>query len=124
MTIVDANIFLRYLLQDDPDLFQTAQSFIEKKEIFIPNEIIAEVVYVLEKVYKVERKDIREAWDKLLLYQNLNFVNESILMIALKQYVESRIDFVDALLVGYSETGQYEIETFDKKLKNKLQKKL
>lgn len=55
MNIVDANIILRYLLQDAVQFLDQARDKIENHNIFIPNEVIAEVVYVLEKVYKVER---------------------------------------------------------------------
>jgi predicted nucleic-acid-binding protein len=54
MQIIDANIILRYLLKDNPVLFNKAAGIIEgNKEIFIPNEVVAETVYVLEKVYGV-----------------------------------------------------------------------
>lgn len=54
MNIVDANIILRYLLQDAVQFLDQARDKIENHNIFIPNEVIAEVVYVLEKVYKVD----------------------------------------------------------------------
>lgn len=50
MNIVDANIILRYLLEDIPELAEKAAEILENNEIFIPNEVFAEVVYVLEKV--------------------------------------------------------------------------
>ncbi len=55
MKIADANIVLRYLLNDKEGLVEKATDILEKKEVFIPNEVIAEVVYVLEKVYNVRR---------------------------------------------------------------------
>ncbi len=55
MKVVDANIILRYLLNDHEELSDTATTIIENNEVLIPNEIIAEVVYVLEKVYKVKK---------------------------------------------------------------------
>jgi len=61
MQIVDANIILSYFLNDIEEMANKAAQILENKEIFIPNEIIAEVVYVLEKVYKVRRKDIQQS---------------------------------------------------------------
>lgn len=49
MEITDANIILRYLLKDNADFFLKARNIIEKNKIFIPVEVCAEVVYVLEK---------------------------------------------------------------------------
>lgn len=53
MNIVDANIILRYLLNDIDDLADKAANIVENNLVFSPNEVIAEIVYVLEKVYKV-----------------------------------------------------------------------
>ena len=122
MIIVDANIILRYLLEDIPELFEKSSDILEKQDIFIPNEIVAEVVYVLEKVYQVDRKDIQNAWKQLFTYTNLTFTNKQVISIALAQYTEIKIDFVDALLVGYFKVEHWKIETFDKKLKKRLRK--
>ena len=54
MKIVDANIVLRYLLNDSDDLSGQAAEILENNMIFLPNEVIAEIVYVLEKVYQTK----------------------------------------------------------------------
>ena len=54
MKIVDANIILRYLLNDTEDLSAKAADLLENNEVMVPNEVIAEIVYVLEKVYKIK----------------------------------------------------------------------
>ncbi len=53
MKIVDANIILRYLLDDHEMLSEEAAAIIENNKVLLPNEVIAEIVYVLEKVYEV-----------------------------------------------------------------------
>ncbi|KJS20909.1 MAG: twitching motility protein PilT [Clostridiaceae bacterium BRH_c20a] len=58
MKIVDANVILRYLLNDVHEMAEKATQLLENNEVYIPNEITAEVVYVLEKIYKVGREDI------------------------------------------------------------------
>jgi len=54
MIIVDANIVLRYLLNDTENLSEKAADILENNNVFLLNEVIAEIVYVLEKVYKVK----------------------------------------------------------------------
>jgi predicted nucleic-acid-binding protein len=71
MKIVDANIVLRYLLNDAKDLSEKASDILENNEVFVPNEVIAEIVYVLEKVYKVENWEISRALMELFDYGNL-----------------------------------------------------
>ncbi len=46
------------MLQDAAQFIEQDRDKIEDHNIFIPNEVVAEVVYVLEKVYKVERVHI------------------------------------------------------------------
>ena len=67
--LMDANVNLRYLLRDHPEHSAKARKTIAEGGYTLP-EVIAEVVYVLKKVYKVERSEIRSAililWTKWL----------------------------------------------------------
>lgn len=59
MTAIDTNVILRYLLNDVPDQAEKVAQIIENGVKSYP-EIIAEVVYVLVKLYTVPRKKIYE----------------------------------------------------------------
>lgn len=117
MEIVDANVILRYLLKDHQSFYGKSREIIDNREITIPFEVIAEVVYVLEKVYKVPRKKITEALTVLHNYSNIHSFNKDVVFKGLEIYEIEKIDFVDALLVGYNQIQSYQIHTFDKKLK-------
>jgi predicted nucleic-acid-binding protein len=121
MKIVDANIILRYLLNDSEDLSKKSTEILENNEVFVPNEIIAEVVYVLEKVYKAERKDIYMSLKEILEYDNIEVINLELILSALTLFSERRFDFVDTLLYAYNRIESCEIYTFDKKLKSILE---
>jgi len=58
MSVVDANIILRYLLDDHAKLSPKAAEILERQMVTLPIEVACEVVYVLQKVYVVDRKDI------------------------------------------------------------------
>jgi predicted nucleic-acid-binding protein len=120
MKIVDANIVLRYLLNDTKDLADKATEILENNVVFIPNEVMAEIVYVLEKVYKVERKVIYSSLIELLEYKNIEVSDFSLINEALSVYSERKLDFVDTLLYAYNKIADYEIYTFDKKLNTLL----
>ena len=120
MNIVDANLILRYLLQDVEQFIEQANEKMERHSIFIPNEVIAEVVYVLEKVYKVERPQIYDSLRNLLGYSNIATHDRAVLIEALKVYSEITIDFVDAVLFAYSKIAGHTVFTFDKKLNRML----
>lgn len=121
MKIADANIILRFLLNDVEELAEKAVEILEGNKIFLPNEIIAEIIYVLEKVYDVNNNEISNIFSKLLQYENIIVSDLDVLEAALDLYGRRRFDFVDALLYAYNKIKGYKIYTFDKKL-NKLLK--
>lgn len=120
MIIVDANIVLRYLLNDVREFSEKATDLLENNEVLVPNEVIAEIVYVLEKVYHVENKQISSALIELFDYRNIKVNDHEILIEALLVYAEKKLDFVDTLLFAYHTVRKHEIYTFDKKLNRML----
>ncbi len=66
MSLVDANVVLRYLLDDHEELSPKAADILERHAVTLPMEVGCEVVYVLQKVYAVERKEIQQQLGDLL----------------------------------------------------------
>jgi len=120
MLVVDANIVLRYLLLDDAELAKKAIKIIENNRVFIPFEVVAEIVYVLEKVYQVERKEICHSLEILFGGDNIHTYDSDVLLKALEIFSTRKIDFVDTLLCGYSLVRGDEVKTFDKKINRYL----
>jgi predicted nucleic-acid-binding protein len=120
--IIDTNFIIRYLLNDIEKQFKVAKEFIENNKIFIPNEIIAESVYVLEKVYDIPKVEIKKALTALIQYPNISTSNKELLISSLKVYSKTNFDYIDCLLVAYKEHTNENIKTFDKKLQNYLNK--
>lgn len=118
MRIIDANIVLRYLLDDDPVLASQAASILEKGAVHLPFEVLAEVVYVMQGVYAVPRDKISVTLESFLTSHGVATNSTPIASAALRLYAEKKIDFVDALLCAYHRVDGCEIETFDKKLRN------
>lgn len=58
MTMLDANIILRYLFDDNEEMAGKAAEYIEDGNAVVSIEVIAEVIYVLKGVYSLERTDI------------------------------------------------------------------
>lgn len=116
MNIVDANIILRYLLNDNEDLTAKAANIIENTSVYIPNEILVEVIYVLEKVYKAERTAICDAIMELLIYDNIEVADKNLIEVALDLYKTRKFDVVDTLLFAYHKVSNHTVYTFDEKL--------
>ena len=116
-TVVDANVILRFLLKDDEQLYRIAEDFWEgvvegKRIAYIPEAVIAEVVYVLEKLYKVNRSEISDILRELLQVKHIKTYSKDTLMKALDIYSSKKIDFVDCLICAYGK--DYEVISFDK----------
>jgi predicted nucleic-acid-binding protein len=116
MEIVDANIVLRYLLNDHKKFYDQSKHIIERKTIHLATEVLAEIVYVLEKVYNVPRNRIFKALTQLLDYPNITTSDKMVYFESLNIYKTENIDFVDALLVSYNRVHNYTIHSFDKKV--------
>lgn len=116
MRIVDANILLRYLLDDDQSLASQAACVLEKGPVHLPFEVLAEVVYVMQGVYRVPREEISSTLELFITSHTVSTNNSSVLSEALKLYADKGMDFVDSLLCAYHRIDGHEIETFDKKL--------
>ena len=116
MQIADTNIILRYLLKDDKAQYSKSKLILEKSEIFIPFEMTAEVVYVLEKVYSISREEISSTLSGLFRYNNLSFLNKKLVLTELEFYSNYKLDYADSLLCAYKAIEHYDILTFDKKL--------
>ena len=116
MNIVDANIILRYVLDDHPELSPKAAEILEQNALTLPMEVACEVVYVLQKVYAVERKDIQQQLIQLLDENLITMDKPMVFSKALDRYSSSSFDFVDTLLWAYHVVEQHEVFTFDEKL--------
>lgn len=115
--LIDANIILRYLLADHPQMSEDARIVIEEGTYTLP-EIIAEVVYVLKGVYKIERVQISSTLKDFL--DEVGIENQEVMCEALGIYAEKPLDFVDCILVARHRILGEEIVTFDKKLSKML----
>jgi predicted nucleic-acid-binding protein len=83
-------------------------------------EVIAEVVHVLLRVYKVSRSEISMAIHHILL--DVKVENLKSLRYALGLFNQTSLDFVDCLLVAYHKVLGVDILSFDKKLNSALEK--
>ena len=114
MVILDANMILRYLLNDNAAMAETAERYIEAGDVSVTIEVIAEVVYVLKGVYSMERYLIAQT---LKAFLSLVACRDwDVLECALDTYSECSLDFVDCVLYGYHCVKGADIATFDKKL--------
>ena len=114
MIVLDTNYILRFLIKDNDDMYDIAKEAIKNNDCFIDNEVLAEVVFVLMKVYNTSKSDIKNILVKFLSFENIILNSKPTILKALELFDEKNIDFVDTILCAKSK--KYEVKTFDKKL--------
>ena len=122
MSLVDANIILRYILDDHAELSTAAAAILEQQTVTLPIEVACEVVFVLQKVYTVDREEIRQQLGNLLNENLVTMEKPTVFLKALECYSKSKFDFVDCLLWAYHTVDQQTIFTFDNKLRKFIQR--
>ena len=121
MKILDANMILRYLINDNEDMAQYVEDTICNNYVLIVPEVIAEVVYVMRGVYKKERNAIGIGLIEFMKIDNIRSDRKGVIIKGLKLYSETSLDFVDCLLCAYHLEYGYEVCTFDKKLRKLIE---
>ena len=122
MILIDANVILRYLLNDHPQLSQQAAQIIDNQSVSAPIEVICEVVYVLYKVYQIPKKEIQQQISSLLDENLITVDKPEVVQYALLSFANDNIDIVDAILLAYCVIENKSVLTFDKKLNRCLDK--
>ena len=125
--LIDANVILRYLLKDDPDLYARSSQSLEnvrtgEQAAIILESVLVECVYVLLKVYNVERETIADRLIGLLSYSGIANPDKKVLIQALMSFAKTRLSMVDCLLLSRATLEGHEIITFDEALKKELLK--
>ncbi|MBQ9349302.1 MAG: PIN domain-containing protein [Oscillibacter sp.] len=111
--LIDANVILRYLLREPEEMAEKAKEVIDAGA-YTTMEVMAEVVYVLQKVYHAERKEISSAVSTFL--NEIAIENADVLRYALEIFSVRGLDFVDCVLAARAVLRQDNVFSFDKKL--------
>lgn len=115
--LIDANVILRYLLGDHPQMSQETKKIIESGAFTLP-EVLAEVVYVLKGVYKVDRVELATTLADFL--DEVSVESPETLCEALSLFSKTSLDFVDCILIARHRILGDEVMSFDKKLNKML----
>jgi predicted nucleic-acid-binding protein len=115
---VDTNILIRHLTGDPPRQAARATRFLaEVDELLLADLIVAEVVYVLESFYEVERARVAELVRTIIAFDAVRVVDEELLLRAVEVYEVDRLDFAEAYLVASAErSGVDTVVSFDRSI--------
>lgn len=118
---IDANIILRLLITEDKDMSKKSLDILEQIENQrfygnINSLVIHEILYVLDKIYKVPREDIVKDITKIVSINNLKIldITKESLMKILNKYSKSKLDFADILYNQICIDNNFDILSYDK----------
>jgi predicted nucleic-acid-binding protein len=103
-------------MSDDTDMALKVDRLLKTEIVTVRFEVVAEVVYVLNKVYSMPKNRIATYLKIFLEQPNISIFEADILFFALETYGNNVLDFVDCLLYGFAKLKKHNIFTFDKKL--------
>ena len=122
MRAVDTNVLVRYMAADDPVQTRTAEKFIElcrRKDdpIFIPILVLCELVWVLERSYKIRKTGVLAALDQILETDIFVIENDNLVRLSIEEYRAGRGNFADYLIGNVAkQAGCPDTVTFDRAL--------
>jgi predicted nucleic-acid-binding protein len=118
--VLDTNAVIHFIMAYDMSKFQIIAKTLSNNQCFVPTEVIAEAVYILDGKFKIDHQTIAVKIKDFITIQD-NLVSEvSAITFGLNLYASSKFDIVDCLLVGYAKTNGYPVQTFDNDLKKEL----
>ena len=115
---IDTNIILRWLLDDVPEHTAAAQRLLDSSNCVVPDVVLTETVYVLERVMRLSRDTIADSIDAVLAIANLD-VNRAVWQDALTGYrTRPKLSITDTYLASLANLTGNTRCTFDRKLAN------
>ncbi|MGE0086933.1 MAG: PIN domain-containing protein [Desulfococcaceae bacterium] len=119
MIAIDTNVLVRILVEDTGQIKQThaarelARAAIQ---VYVPQIVQVETVWVLETAYKFSKSDIIVALEHLQNNSSFILQNTDNFGDAVKTFRNSNADFSDCLILAESCQQNMELYTFDKRL--------
>ena len=120
-SFLDANIFIRYLTNDDPAQADRVEKLLDQaagggKQLLTTEMVIAEVVWVLESFYNLDNRAIGPMVKAILATPGLEVINGTLVEKAVEHYMGKNIDFIDSYIAAVMERHKVsEIFSYDKK---------
>lgn len=128
--LLDANVILRLFIGDDAVQKQQVVTSLQKVERefdrgLISLQVLAEIVWIAEKYYELERRQYVPLLVRLLSNPCIDTMelNKTQVITLLDEFVDSNFEFTDLYLAHLCDNGGLQAVTFDKKLANRCRVK-
>lgn len=119
--IIDTNLLVRFLTEDDTAKANDVKRLLLKAaqgevKLLIPSVVIAELVWVLQSFYKLERSEIVPLLNAIVHTHGVEVSDKSVVSNAIALYGDGTIDFIDAWIIAFAKAADVRaVYTFDRK---------
>lgn len=119
--VIDTNLLVRYLTEDDPSRANDVKRLLLKAgrgeiRLLIPSVVIAELVWVLQSFYKLDRGEIVPLLNAILRTHGVEVGDKAVVSDAIAIYGATAMDFIDAWIVAFAKAAEVRaIYTFERK---------
>lgn len=118
---LDSNIFLRPIVKDDEKKLEECEDLFKKiKEnklgAITANFVLAEIVWVCQKFYGLDRATVAGALKRILTYKAIKILDRANPVSAVGIYQKCHVKFIDALIASYPkiQTKEMIVVSYDK----------
>ena len=120
MIALDTNVLVRYLMADDAEQAQAARTLLEgltaERPAFICREVMIELVWVLERAYRLPRDRIAFVLQGLIATDGLEVEVANDVARAASRYGQGDVGFADLMIAYAAErSGASPPYTFDQR---------
>ena len=115
---IDANVILRFLTKDPPDMAKRAAELMEKAEngeisLLVSPLVLAEVIWVLKSFYKYPTADISRVLLLFISAPGIETLDRELIIRSIELARDQNVDFADAYLSLQAESRNETVCTFD-----------
>lgn len=116
--LLDTNVLIRFLRGDHERHSPVArQLFLDASDgdyfLILTEVAVAEAVWVLQSVYKINRRQIAEELQNIVKSAGIRCVNRDELLDALDRFASTGFDFLDCYLAALAAASGDHVATFD-----------
>jgi predicted nucleic-acid-binding protein len=119
--VLDTNLLVRYLTDDDKGKADDVERLLKRAgageiKLCVPSIVIAELVWVLESFYEMDRESVAGLVESVLNTPGVETQDKSMISTAVRNYRVKSLDFIDAWIAEFARRSGIEtVYTFDKK---------
>lgn len=117
-SLLDANIFLRYLIWDDEIKAERCKELFERLELGeeearVLDITLAEVIWTLQKFFGIKKERIRDVLKTILGFKGLKLADKDSALLALDAFAKKNVDFPDAYLAEIAKKQKLKVYSYD-----------